>query len=95
MERLDDCHQTCTWCDLKGSPSGSGVCLSDPIADAISQIWADGVLDCTEPDELLDEEGDYESESDSEEEEEGEEGEETAEEQEEGGEGAVDEEIKL
>ena len=46
---VDDCDETCTWCDVKGAQGGAGFCLSDPVADAVTNYSGDSYLDCTEP----------------------------------------------
>ncbi|CAB9517032.1 expressed unknown protein [Seminavis robusta] len=48
---VDVCDESCTWCDLKGSTSGAGLCLSDPVADAVGYLTGESILDCTEPEE--------------------------------------------
>jgi len=48
---VDDCDETCTWCDLKSSTTGSGLCLSDDVADAVTHFTGDAIVDCTEPEE--------------------------------------------
>jgi hypothetical protein len=50
---LDVCDESCSWCDLKKSESGAGLCLSDDIADLVSELVGDEILDCSEPEESL------------------------------------------